>query len=342
MLNELVVKKSCHVTREIENVNEVEKIVITEDKNYLVYKDGTRCDTSCIRCEESPCMSYTEKEIVPGHISTFPADKNTSVCPTDAITWASNTKAGPTVSSDLCIGCGLCAIRCPVAAITIKDGKATIHDNDTMYIKEKKSEEPIQLPNFVRQGKYVNENDSNILQIYKAIDTKSRTRGNKFPNMLVRNLLIAIGWKTGIRRSGDANMRIDALATKDDIVLITEIEFTNAAIDTPRCILDGYAVLHSRYNIEKKNLSGMVVVKELPNTRSDYWKFIDNVEKCTGVKIHTISVIGLILHVWNNSMLSELPYANDAAPTIRDTLEKNIGRKLNIGNSVCNVCEPAK
>ena len=60
-------------------------------------------------------------------------DINLNVCPVNAI------KAGNEsieIDENICIGCGICAARCPIGAIHIKDGKAKLNTGNKSVIKK--------------------------------------------------------------------------------------------------------------------------------------------------------------------------------------------------------------
>lgn len=60
---------------------------------------GIEYPNYCIQCEEKPCMTF---------------------CPTDALVW--DPKLGIVeLVDDLCIGCGVCVIKCPYEAIAFWD-----------------------------------------------------------------------------------------------------------------------------------------------------------------------------------------------------------------------------
>ena len=59
-------------------------------------------------------------------LGTFPSDPSRDVCPTDAINWDAAGEM-PTIEAESCIGCGLCAVRCPYGAISLSpDGIAVV------------------------------------------------------------------------------------------------------------------------------------------------------------------------------------------------------------------------
>src|SRR5207245_1679214 len=82
---------------------------------------------SCIRCYNPPCMEYSDDELELTIFPGFPADRNTSVCPTHAISLPLEAEA-PVIDQTACIQCGVCLSRCPVRAIYFTASGAQIND----------------------------------------------------------------------------------------------------------------------------------------------------------------------------------------------------------------------
>ena len=101
---------------------------------------------ACLRCSDQRCIRYIDAEISCGSFSDFPYERNLNVCPVDAIKW-NFEKELPEIENGKCIGCGLCAARCPVGAIFKADNK--------MKVSAPESDDYIDLPinyeNLVKQ-----------------------------------------------------------------------------------------------------------------------------------------------------------------------------------------------
>ena len=88
----------------------------------VVLADGRQGLGSCVGCGTAPCMEKQASELtLPGAIEAYPGDPSLEVCPTRALEWDTKARA-VTVLTDACIGCGLCASRCPYGAISLAGG----------------------------------------------------------------------------------------------------------------------------------------------------------------------------------------------------------------------------
>ena len=109
---------------------------------------------ACLRCSDQRCIRYIDAEISCGSFSDFPYERNLNVCPVDAIKW-NFEKELPEIENGKCIGCGLCAARCPVGAIFKADNK--------MKVSAPESDDYIDLPinyeNLVKHKYFVQEVD---------------------------------------------------------------------------------------------------------------------------------------------------------------------------------------
>ncbi|RYE55129.1 MAG: hypothetical protein EOP48_10850 [Sphingobacteriales bacterium] len=133
-----------------------------------------------------------------------------------------------------------------------------------------------------------------FISLYRNLNQLCK-RNPGLENLLVRNLLNNLGFKSKVRAIGNNDIRVDLVAQKDDKVLLAEIDLGNDTLDLPRAILDDVAVLHSRYGIKKDSLLPIIVMSTFANKRSDFYEVLADIEKITTIKIRTLSVQFLIM-----------------------------------------------
>lgn len=258
---------------------------------------------ACLRCSDQRCIRYIDAEISCGSFSDFPYERNLNVCPVDAIKW-NFEKELPEIENGKCIGCGLCAARCPVGAIFKADNK--------MKVSAPESDDYIDLPinyeNLVKHKYFVQEvdkiywnhqfqkeSDRIMEEIYEKI---SHYDGRSMvPNVLVRNLIIALNHECAISRAGDIYTRMDAVYSskiKPKCSGVVEIEFGRDTLEASRGILDDIAVMHSRNNLGKKDNAALVVCLSFPNKRQGYFQVIKDIHRVLDLKIQTISLGALL------------------------------------------------
>ncbi|MBQ9606475.1 MAG: hypothetical protein IJV16_04790 [Lachnospiraceae bacterium] len=138
-------------------------------------------------------------------------------------------------------------------------------------------------------------------KIYKKV---SKFDGRSMSaNLLIRNLMIAVGYHFSISRTVDVYTRIDAVYSDGDIYDACfgamEIEFGRDTLDASRGILDDIAVLHSRNGIDKEKNTALVAYLSFPNKRQGYFQVIKDVNKDLNLKIQTVSLEALLILAWN-------------------------------------------
>jgi len=322
--------------------------------NKVIFSDGSVCPGTCIECVETPCMKFLGTEISLQKLTQFPSDHDTDVCPTKAISWPYES-ASPVIDDSLCVGCGLCAARCPTKAIFFKDnGSASVNNIPNKYFIEnstdsdnRKTQDTVTLFQNLKWKNPILQDSEQTLDILfkKYLDESSSLFGNE-PNLLIRNLLITVGVKSAIRRTGDTNIRMDIVL--EDIAHnlngIGEIEFGIDILNTPRNTLDNIAVFTSRYKID--NLIPIVFPLVLPNQRSEYWQVMKDIKNVLKIKIRTVTLGALLLLLWNQAKISlgDLNnfYSDADNFSIRQALENLLHRKINISDGYLGIIEPQK
>jgi len=284
-------------------------------------------------------MTYADAEVVSSSLPDFPVDRNPVVCPAGAM--SRDNGSAPVVTADACMLCGVCASRCPVGAIRMIP-HAVVDDSlrDAFPETDDPAESLAALEAFLsvpRTGDYLQESDA-LADDMRARLVAAWTRvGDRFPDHLARNLLIATGAGAAMRRKGDNAARMDiALGAPWPAFGCAEAEFGDVAVlDAPRDLMDDVAVSVGRFGKDKDSLVALVVTDILPNRRSEYWRIVQDVREVLGVKIGTVTVLALCLLVWRGKRISDLPadlfHVDVDTESYRTAvLEPLLGRKLRI------------
>ena len=218
---------------------------------------------NCSNCKEKRCLRFSQSELeTPDFIKDFPSASYDDVCLADALSYKNGNII---IAHDKCINCGLCATRCTKIKIN------SIKPDLTDYA---------------------------ISEFFRSIN-KLKRRDSNFPNLIVRNVLLCLGYRASILKKGVISIRTDLVGTE----FIGEIEFGEDILETPRSILDDVAVLKSRYNIDFKKIKTLIFIDKLPHIRSEIWEVIGDIKKITGIQIETITLLYLFLRIWNGKKL---------------------------------------
>ena len=287
-------------------------------------------------------MKFKEYEVSPLNFQGYPADTDLNVCATGAIFFNDLTHA-PEINPESCITCGVCASRCPIGAISLSDTRAHIN-----LIPN-----PVFIPNAIL-SRSKNQQDLNKFQVLERTGTmciesdllvenfirKLKKYDDKLPNLLARNLLIGAGIITSMKRKGNNSMRMDLILSSNTFHSFAEVEFGQEAIlDAPRDILDGLAVLISRYGWNQENIYPLIISDVLPNKRSEYWHIIEDIHQVLNVKVGTVTIFLLMLINWNKKQIEPLIsnnyfyfYKNNSSYK-EEIIENILGRPLNLENT---------
>jgi Fe-S-cluster-containing hydrogenase component 2 len=270
-------------------------------------KDGMKTDipSSCIHCKTQNCFHF-DNHAISSDISAFSFDRNLNVCPVGAMSW-DNTNNVPIFDNDKCIKCGICARMCPVGAIyfaptaklSSSDAVELVPDNSAN--QKKQAFQLSQIKDTFHIGYIFKESNKLLTEIYSKLDKVS---GN-VPNLIARNLLIALGNRCAISRVGDVYTRLDALLeTKNRKKGVVEVEFGRDTLDAVRGILDDIAVANCRYGISKENNLALVVCLRLPNERQGFWQVVKDINKVEKIKVNTVTIGALLILMWNFQYLN--------------------------------------
>lgn len=314
--------------------------------------DNCQYKSSCLGCLNPRCIRFSADELkLPDpRLSDFPVDADDAVCPMNAIVWERGAKT-PTILSERCINCGICARRCPFGAIYSDGATGIVHFDEAnvsfVAVDQKAINQHETQINVVSEcchsGCYLEPSDSFIDTVYEKLRTMKTEA--QFPNLITRNLFLVLGNQCAIRRRGDVYFRIDALVADVPSVGIAEIEFRKDSLESPRAILDDIAVLSSRYGIDKREIKPFIVSLEFPNIRTEYWRVIKDIKEVLGIQIHSLTLGALCLLVWSfsDAHIGTVDFYVDIdSPSIRAEIERlcNLGELPNIDNY--SILEPKK
>jgi Fe-S-cluster-containing hydrogenase component 2 len=317
----------------------------------VTFSDGSKSKSTCLRCETASCMTFADTEVVSASLANFPADRNSTVCPANAITRENGS--APVIASDACMLCGVCASRCPVGAIRMAP-HAVIEDTQVEVFPETESLAEalatISVFNGVsKTGEFLVETDVIVDELSTRLNFAWRSVGDRFPDHLARNLLIAAGAGAAMRRKGDNAARMDiALGPPWPAFGCAEAEFGDVAVlDAPRDLMDDVAVCVGRHGKDKGSMVAMVITDVLPNRRSEYWRILQDIKTVLDVKISTVTVLALCLLVWRRKKISSLPIDLfhvdvDTESYRTEVLDRLIGGKINLGPELRSSVEVAK
>lgn len=272
---------------------------------------GRMCRASCLGCLNPTCMRFSPEELrlYDERLNEFPADIDDTICPLNAIIWERGART-PSIVTERCINCGICARRCPIGAIYSKGKAAVIHSGEpevafTPVTPESLQKHTMQISalcfpgrgGYKHMGQFVVPNEAAIENLYNRLDAQSTEV--QFPNLIIRNLFLVLGNQCIMRRRGDIYFRIDAIIANRPRIGIAEVEFHKDSLESPRAILDDIAVLSSRYGISKTEVEPYIVSLVFPNLRTEYWRVIKDIRDVLGVRIHSLTLGALCMLAWS-------------------------------------------
>lgn len=245
----------------------------------------------CIRCIDEPCLHFTADDM-------GPLRQATQVCPADAIRSPRST-AGPTITN-ACVGCGICAMRCPVGAISI------LHDavDPTVSVESAAPEdglyaaEPDDDRFFARRDGFLNrlqwsDGDSDDLVALLSARSHPLRQGHFYP--LVAALFTIAGFPAWRPVQGDTNNRIDLILVDEQDSLPVEVksqtEVSAINVKSVQQALENKIILDQRAFLpSQRSSSTLVVGYAYPPVRSDVSELVEDVHRAYGIRIGLISI----------------------------------------------------
>ena len=263
---------------------------------HLELAHGRRHQPTCLGCQDAPCMELDKSDLSGkgANLEEFPQDPSREVCPVEAMAWDRITY-GPNIDTDKCIGCGLCAVRCPYGAIGLSDGVAIIQKSDPDAITV-----PVETQNpshdvIPRRGALGGPEAPFVRQLPEI----AAGLGDLQRSRMTRNMLLACGIRASTRRKGDTNVRMDAiLYFSSGRIGVLELETSDAALESPRALLEDIAVLHGRFKVPKENIVPISIVAVLPNLRAEYYQVIDDISSVLQIRCRTLTLGAVCLLMW--------------------------------------------
>lgn len=314
------------------------------------FPGGETASLACLGCLDPPCMQFSPAEIQCSQTPAFPHDASRQVCAAEALRWDWD-RGTPAVDGERCIRCGVCVGRCPAGALYFQKGEVRVQyapapgqrqttvDPHTAALQK---DQLGALASVEKRGPLLVESDALLAAIYQKLEHLS----HRSHNLLVRNLLIALGCHSAVPRIGDVYTRMDGLyAAADGSFGAVEVEFGKDTLEASRAILDDIAVLFTRYAIPKAADRPLVVCLRLPSARQEYWQVVQDVKTVEKIAIGTLSVGALLLLYWNGCALlpaKQRYYLDSADRNLRPRIEAQLGRPVQLSHKAGGILEPVK
>lgn len=299
------------------------------EPNYIQLSNGEHIQSACLNCTKKTCLSFDESHQSNIVDVVFSSD----VCPTNALYLDEYEQIA--VDEINCIGCGLCATRCPTGAIYLSNEKAIIH-RDSKHLTIGKLPDKIDM-------NYTGYLVSNIEIITSKIinEINKRSKANFIVNNFIKSCFMVFGFKVIKPRIGDVNLRMDLILETEQDLLIVEVDNLGSP-DTVRDIIDDVAIFCNKYDRKLEEISGLSCLLEFPNKRSEYYELITDTMNVLKLNIYSLSVGVLLSLLFNRKIINIKEYIiNNNNTSCRDILEKNLGHDCGFSQK-SNFIEAAK
>lgn len=259
---------------------------------------------SCWKCDDAPCIKITSASTPDSMKLSGSNSPDINVCPSSALT--RNTGGELKVVDSKCSGCGLCILNCPVNALVLDEHSLPV----TIYLDMDRSNSEFNKKRDIRARQIARvpiQIDINLVldAINAATALIGRDLDGKGLKIFTRNLFILNSYKSRIRIEGDTNDSFELVAEKNRISYPIEIAGAGDTLDSTRRIMSGCATLLAKKNFSIQELRPVLIVGEMPNSRSDIYRILDDMSKYLGLKLKMVPMSALVVLAYSNQKLED-------------------------------------
>ena len=250
----------------------------------LVLPDGRECGAACMRCPTQPCRT---SGMAPGGAAG-------DLCPVDALEAASED--GSILVGPGCIACGICAVRCPLGALSMgSDGRYVGHPT-SLLPNAAETTTPEGFAEWLvvaREGASMSRAERTTF-VEIAMRAAAPLLGRHF-YPLVESLFRAIGVPATVSNQGDTSNRIDLILTDPvdqipvEVKSRTEVETINVK-SVHQALENKLTISRLMGRADLSPSSSLVVGYQYPPSRSGIAELIDDIETAFGVRIGLVSL----------------------------------------------------
>lgn len=239
-------------------------------------------ESTCLRCPTRPCRASSVAT------AADPAD----LCPVGAVELASD---GFTRVMQTCIGCGVCAVRCPVGAIA-RTPIGTYKSHPTSLSEDIRTANADEFTSWLRDATTLRTLSAAGRErfIHDAMAAAAPLGGRHF-YPLVATLFKAIGIPARVSNQGDTSNRIDLVLTDrvDPIPVEVKSRTEVPTINTKSVqqALENKLAISRLLTLESMTSSSSLVVGfDYPSDRSGIVELIDDIEQAFGIRVGLVSL----------------------------------------------------
>lgn len=265
---------------------------------------GGEFASGCLACPDEPCARFSSDELAVAARVDSPYAPDAAVCPTGAI--SRNDTGVMTITDDQCIGCGLCAVRCPVGAVYLDDA-ATAHveppdpahyESVTVAIDEFVARRD-ELAAAIEHEVPPFDDDPPLLtaQVARALPASEGTQGQRVLRLLARNTFLLGGAAARLKNIGDNNAATELVLDAGERLYVVEVEPSTDLPDAMRRALAGCAIVIARLGVARQDVAAGVVLPRLPNVRVEYYRVITDVRDRLAIDTVSIPLTLLLLAI---------------------------------------------
>ncbi len=294
----------------ITRLNIIPKALIFVNTGSFIEDDkGAKYRGTCIGCNGSPCMEYSDLELSTPLFQAFPHNTSKRVCPTHAITYDSGSRYA-CINPNLCIACGLCVQRCPTAAIQFDftSRKCIVNNEPELTASCTESEQKAFVENIKSCSRTYafTRIPEDFSTLYQEMILNASKKVADVSEIIVRNTLVNMGIPCNANAAGNNHNRTEFFGQEGDMVIIGESNSSDTdTLSVARRILDDVAVMVSRYGRDKQRILPLSVINGFPNKRTDYYEVVHDIQSILGIQICTVTfhilfilnLYGIKLHI---------------------------------------------